>query len=425
MKRNTKKKAGKLKRKEISEVKTCRICGNNNLLEFFSLGAMPPPNLFPKKTGDLKNEPFYPLDVYFCQNCGLVQLKHVVNPDIMFRDYIYITAASNTMVEHFGRLAGELVQKFKLGPDLLVIDIGSNDGTLLAHFKELGTKTLGIDPAENLVGVAAEKGVEQLPLLFTNQIAKKVRQKYGKAKVITATNVFAHVNDIHDFVRGLKTLLADDGVFIAEFPYLVDLLEKGELDTIYHEHLSYFAIRPLLTLFEEHDLELFDVRRVSVHGGSIRLYVRQGGKKTIPASVKKLLRLEAKMAMENSGPYLDFAKKAYTKRRNLVEFLSDLKAKGKRIVGYGAAAKGNILLNFCNIGPETLDYIVDAIPDKQGRITPGTHIPVYPEAKLLETMPDYTLLLAWNFADEILKKNKEYRKRGGKFILVVPKIKIV
>lgn len=425
MKRNTKRKTGKPEREEIFEVKACRICKNNDLLEFFSLGAMPPPNLFPKSDDNLENEPFYPLDVYFCQHCGLVQLKHVVNPNIMFRDYIYITSGSNTMVEHFGRLAEELVKKFKLNSDSLVVDIGSNDGTLLSHFKRLGPRTLGIDPAENLVSVAAEKGIEQLPLLFTNQSAKKVRQKYGRAKVITATNVFAHVNDLHDFVRGLKTLLTNDGIFIAEFPYLVDLLEKEELDTIYHEHLSYFAIRPLLTLFEKHDLKLFDVKRLPVHGGSIRLYVRRGGKKTLTPVVKELLRLEERMGMETSKPYLDFAKKAYDKRRNLVKFLSDLKAKGKQIIGYGAAAKGNILLNFCNIGPEILDYIVDAIPDKQGRITPGVHIPVYPEAKLLEDMPDYALLLAWNFADEILEKNKEYRKKGGKFILVVPEIKIV
>lgn len=387
---------------------------------------MPPPNLFPQKTDDLAKEPFYPLDVWFCQNCGLVQLKHVVYPEIMFKDYIYITAASRTMIEHFGRLARHLVKRFSLTPQDLVVDIGSNDGTMLAHFKKLGVKTLGVDPAENLVKVAAEKGVEQLPLLFTNQAAKKVRQKYGRAKVITAANVFAHINDVHDFIRGLKNLLTEEGVFVAEFPYLLDLLEKDELDTIYHEHLSYFAVRPLLTLFEKHNMELFDVKRLPVHGGSIRLYVRRTGKKkaTSPA-VKKLLRLEEKMAMEKAKPYYDFSKKAYSKRRQLVKFLSDLRDKGERIVGYGAAAKGNILLNFCNIGPETLDYIVDSIPDKQGRITPGTHIPIYPEKKLLEDMPDYALLLAWNFADEILGKNKEYRKKGGKFILVVPEIRVV
>jgi len=411
--------------KEIIEQKNCRICGSSKPKMFLSLGSMPPPNMFPQKE-QLKNESFYPLDVSFCKNCGLVQLKHVVHPDIMFRDYIYVTSASQTMIKHLANLAEKTAKRFKVQPNSLVVDIGSNDGTFLSHFKKFKVRTLGIDPAENLKDVAKSKGIENIVALFSNRIANLVSRKYGKAKVITAINVVAHAGNLDDFFKGIKTLLSENGVFIAEFPYLVDLVEKDEFDTIYHEHLSYFSIKPLLLILEKYNLELFGVKRIPIHGGSIRLLIRHSrNKQKYPHPVKELLNLEEKIGLYNLDTYRNFAERVEKKKEDLLKLLRSLKSQGKKIVGYGAAAKGNILLNFCGIGPETLSYIVDSIPAKQGKVTPGTHIPIYPEKKLLEDMPEYALLLAWNFADEILGKNTQYKKQGGKFILIVPEIKIL
>lgn len=411
---------------DFIQIKLCRICHSPKLIEFFSLGVMPPPNLFPKNhPRNLKRESFYPLDVCLCQNCGLVQLKHTVNPNIMFKDYIYVTSGSKTMVNHFEGLAKDIMGRIKTSSEPLIVDIGSNDGTLLEQFLKYKVKALGVDPAKNLAKLAKSKGIETIASYFNQITSQKIKSKFGKAKVITATNVLAHVGNLHDFLEAVENLLDTDGIFVAEFPYLIDLLDKNAIDTIYHEHLSYFSIKPLLLLFGMHNLEIFDVERLNVHGGSIRLLVSHRQKTDKHNGVNKLLKLEESFGLNKPETYHNFAKKAYSKRQKLTNFLNSLKSKNCRIVGYGAAAKGNVLLNFTNIGKETIEYIVDSTPQKQGRLTPGTHIPIFPEAKLLEDMPDYTLILAWNFADEILKKNSQYRKQGGKFILTVPDIKIV
>lgn len=410
---------------EKLRVKECRICGSKNLYEFLSLGPMPIPNGFLTKEELKRPETYYPLGVYFCESCNLVQLTHVVPPEIMFKNYLYIPSTSTTMLQHFEELANETVEKFKLSPKDLVIDIGSNDGTLLNYFKEHEIKILGIDPASNLVKIAQLKGIETIDDFFTIKLAKKILKEKGKAKLITATNVVAHINNLHDLCEGISLLLDNEGVFITEFPYLPDLLSKNEFDTIYHEHLSYFAIRPLTKLFEKHQMRIFDIKRIPVHGGSIRIYVCHNQFKYKESeTVKEFQEQELLKKLHTKEPYDDFGRRVTVIKRDILNLLRRLRAQGKTIVGHGAAAKGNVLLNYCGIGTDLLDYIVDSIPFKLGRYTPGTHIPIYSEKRLENEVPDYTLLLAWNFADEILKKQIPYRMKGGQYIITIPYLRI-
>ena len=411
-------------KKEVFKLEACRACGSDNLLLFLQLGPTPAPNGFLKAHHRHKSEKFYPLDVSFCRNCGLVQLAHVVSPEVMFRNYVYIPSTSETMLNHFVSLAKQATKITQAQKGELSIDIGSNDGTLLKSFKSLGMNVLGVDPAENLAKKANKEGVETMCALFTKEVAVQIKKKYREAKTITATNVIAHVHDLHDFFEGIKILLSDEGLLIAEFPYLVDLLKKVEFDTIYQEHLSYFSITPFEKLLKKHNLYLVDIQRLPVHGGSVRVFVSKKPKKA-SSRVKKLLQLEKKKGILNPQTYLKFRRKVDKVRHELVQLLWKLRLENKQIIGYGASAKGNIILNYCRIGPETLNYIVDSIPYKQGKYTPGMHIPIFEEKKLLEDQPDYTLLLAWNFADEIIKKQEAYRKKGGKFILAIPKLTIV
>lgn len=411
-------------KKEVFKLEVCRVCDGRNLLLFLQLGPTPAPNGFLKANSRHRAEKFYPLDICFCQDCGLVQLAHVVSPKIMFKNYVYIPSTSETMRSHFASLAKQAIKETNAKLGDLSVDIGSNDGTLLKSFAQLGMKILGVDPAENLAKQANQEGVKTICALFTKKLVTKIKKNYGEARIITATNVVAHVHDLHDFLEGIKTLLSDDGLFIAEFPYLIDLIEKVEFDTIYQEHLSYFSITPFERLIKRHGLYLIDVQRLPVHGGSVRVFVSKEPK-NLNEKGKKLLELERKRGILTPQTYLKFRRKVDRVRHELVQLLWKLRLENKQIVGYGASAKGNIILNYCRIGPETLDYIVDSIPYKQGKFTPGMHIPIFPESKLLKDQPDYTLLLAWNFADEIIKKQHEYRKRGGKFILAIPKLTVV
>lgn len=407
------------------KIKNCRICKSTRLYNFLSLGSMPIPNGF-LTAKELKNgEYHYPLAASVCQSCWLVQLTHVIPPQFMFKNYLYIPSTSTTLLQHFRNFADQVVTEFSLKRKDFVIDIGSNDGTLLSFFKENEMKVLGVDPASNLAKVANLKGINTLDDFFTSQVARKIVQQFGVAAIITATNVVAHVHNLHDLCRAVKLLLAENGVFICEFPYLVDLIEKNEFDTIYHEHLSYFSIHPLTELFRQHALRIIDIKRTPIHGGSIRVYVAKKTSTHKPTSLPSLFLKEEKEKKINTlAPYLLFAKRVAKIRQTLVKYLRKLRKEGKKIVGYGASAKGNVLLNYCKISTDLVDYIVDSISYKQDKFTPGTHIPIYPEKRMEKEMPDFALLLAWNFAEEILKKQNKYREKGGRFIITIPHLRI-
>lgn len=347
-----------------------------------------------------------------------------MSPEILFEDYVYLTGMSQTMQRHFYQLALEVVNNFNLSKDDLVIDIGSNDGTLLRGFKQLGTRTLGIEPATNVALIAEEEGIETINDFFSVELVKNIIKRKGHAKVITGTNVFAHINYLDEILRAVDNLLTSDGIFIIEVPYLVDLLSNTEFDTMYHEHLSYFSLRPLVTLFKRFNMELFDVKRIQVHGGSIRCFIRKASS-PIQNSVYQLLTLEEDLRLNSFNTYREFAVRVRNVRSQLTSLLKKSKREGHKIVGYGATAKGNTLLNYCKIGPDILDYIVDNTPFKQGLYTPGMHIPVVPCDRIVKDLPDYTLLLAWNYLDEILKKEQKYRELGGKFIVPIPEPRIV
>ncbi len=398
----------------------CRICEKGDLISVLDLGYQPPANAFLKKE-DFSQEKKYPLNVYFCRSCHLLQLLDVVSPEVLFRDYVYVSSTSPVFIAHFESFAGCISERFKTR-DALVVDIGSNDGILLRHFKNLGAKILGIDPATNIAVKATQEGIETLPHFFSPELAENIVKERGRARIITANNVFAHIDDVKSLIKGVKILLEDEGVFIIEVPYLVDFLEKKLFDTVYHEHLSYFAISTLQAFFLSCGMEIFDVQKVSSHGGSIRVFVKKDGSNhKVEKSVREFLDHETELNLNSIDTYLDFSKEVNRNKSLLVDLLKNLKAENKKIAGYGAPAKGNTLLNYAGIDFNVLDYIIDDSPYKQGLYTPGTHIPVVGSEMLRKDKPDFLFILAWNFADSIIKKCADFKAEGGKFIIPVPR----
>lgn len=417
-----------MNKKEFIEVKECRICGSKELVDVLDLGSQPIPNGFLKKD-DLKlEEKKYPLAVVFCNNCSLLQVKYIIKPQVMFDNYLYIPSASKTRIQHFKNLADEVKELAQLKPNSLVIDVGSNDGSLLVCFKNLGVKTLGIDPAENLVKVASLSGINTYQGYFDSALAKKVVKEYGKAKAILATNVIAHIPNPHEVLKGGEILMEDNGIFVMQFPYSLDLIEKNLFDTIYHEHLSYFSVKSLMMLSDKSSLEIFNVEKSDLDGGSIKVYWKKkidNKRKVNKSYINQILDEEEKYGLFKIQTYEDFALRVEKLKEKSVKRLKKLRKKGKHIVGYGAAAKANVLLNYFNLNHKIIDYVVDSTPYKQGLYTPGTHIPIYSEDKIYETNPDYVLIFAWNFSHEIRAKNKKYRRNGGKFIVIEPDFKII
>jgi SAM-dependent methyltransferase len=404
----------------------CRLCAGRKLARFLSLGPQPLANSFVKPRDAGRDEPFFPLDVRLCESCGLVQLADVVEPELMFKDYLYVSSTSPVFVAHFEKFAGDVWKALDLQEDDLVVDVGSNDGILLKPFQALGAQALGVDPAENVARMATEAGVDTLCAFFGPDAARAIVDMKGRAKAVTACNVFAHVDDLDGFLEGLDALLDDDGVFMPEFPYLVDFFEKNLFDTVYHEHLSYLALKPLVPFFEKRGFEVFDAWRVGSHGGSLRLFVqRKGGNRPVSKAVGELLALEDKLGLSKLAPWKAFAERVERNKDALVALLLRLKEERRSILGYGAPAKGNTLLNYFRIGPGLVDAIVDDSPLKQGLLTPGTHIPVVAPSEIEARKPDYILILAWNFAEPIMKKLAPYAASGGKFIVPVPEPKVI
>lgn len=386
---------------------------------------MPKPNGFLVKPIAEKR---YPLNVCRCHICGNIQLEHVIDAGELFSHYLYMSSMSKTMLEHFAVTARYLVKRFNLKPKSFIVDIGSNDGTFLSTFKNFKVKTLGIDPAKNLKPVAAKVGVDTYTAFFGRESALKVAKKYGRADLISGINVFAHIDNLESVFRGVDILLKEKGVLMMEFPYLVDLVEKNEFDTIYHEHLSYFLSKPLEVLLARNGFEIFDFQRFSTHGGSIRLFIQRISERpyAISGKVTELYKYEHDIGMYSDETYKRFARNIEAIPIGLVSAVAKLKKQGKRVIGYGASAKGNVLLNMCGFGPKDIEYIVDSTPSKQGLYTPGTHIPIVSEEYLEQDNPDYAVMFIWNFKDEVIKKQKnKFLKRGGHFIIPVPKVELI
>ncbi len=405
---------------------SCRVCDRKRLVKVLSLGPTPLANAFLEQHQTRDAEVYYPLDAYLCRDCGLLQLLDVVAPEILFKDYVYVSSTSPVFIAHFPNFAEEAFSRFSLNRNSFVVDIGSNDGILLKPFKEKGARVLGVEPDAKIAALAKQSGIDSIVEFFSPAVAKAIVKRYGRADVVTATNVFAHIDDIHAVAKGVKKLLAPHGIFIIEVPYLGDFLQKNLFDTVYHEHLSYFCLFALALFFKRAGMRIIDVERVPTHGGSVRVFAANiGSRHEVTSRVKQLLSLERKLKLNEAKTYRRYGLRILQNRAKLLSLLSGLKQKGKRIAGYGAPAKGNTLLNFFSIGNDLLEYIVDDSPHKQGKHTPGKRVPVVSSSRLSKNPPDYLLILAWNFADSIMKKNESFRKGGGRFIIPVPYPKII
>jgi SAM-dependent methyltransferase len=372
-----------------------------------------------------KPQQVFPLDVFFCENCAHVQLLDVVDPRVLFENYVYVSGTSPAFVAHFENYANDLLGRFKPAAGSLVVDIGSNDGTLLRFFQKAGMNVLGIDPAKNIAENATRSGVETLPQFFTTALAKEISATRGTAKIITGNNVFAHIDDLKGVVDGVRTLLAPDGVFAFEVSYLLDVYENTLFDTIYHEHLDYHSVKPLVQFFHANGMELIEAIRVPSHGGSLRgIAKKAGGPHPAGASVQQCVDLEAKLGLHKAETFVQFGRNIDALKNELGKLLRRLKAEGKSIAGFGAPAKATTLMYHFGIGPDLIDFIIDDSPLKQGLFSPGLHIPVLPAAAIAERKPDYLVLLAWNFAGPIMQKNEAYKKQGGRFIVPIPKVEV-
>lgn len=403
----------------------CRICSSSDLSLVLDLGRMPLANASLQTPADFKHEQFYPLGVYFCAHCSLVQLLDVIHPSVLFSRYNYVTGTSDTIAAHNVEYARAIVTRLNMQPDDLVVEIASNDGSLLKQFAPYGVRTLGVEPATNIAEIANNAGIETVNQFFDSALALELASSYGKARAIIGNNVLAHLDDPIDFLNGCKQLLASDGLISVEVPYLYDLVEQLEYDTIYHEHLSYFSVKTLMFLSRAAELEIFSVEHVPVHGGSLRVLMgHPGAHDTSAANVSAMLNVEQARELDQLARYLAFSNQVIEHRQKLLHTLSAIRT-GHSLAGYGAPAKGNTLLNYCGIGTDLVPYTVDKSALKVGQFTPGMHIPVRPVSALAEDQPDYVLVLAWNFADEIVKQQKSYRDRGGKFIIPLPEPRII
>ena len=404
---------------------SCILCRDAKVEEFLDLGETALANQFLRADEIDGKEAKYPLRVGFCHGCGHVQLTESVPPAEMFDNYLYISSASDTLKDHLWDLSDLLVRRYGLGSKDLVIDVGCNDGTLLKGFQRRGVRLLGVDPAQNLAAFTDGSGIERYTKLFTAAAAKEVVAKWGPASLITATNTFPHIQKLDDFIEGLKIALTPGGVFVIEMHYLLDMIEQVAFDTIYHEHVSYWALGPMKRLFESHGMNVVDAERVPLHHGQLRVHVQRQGEGEVRPGVEAVLAGERAAGLDRFETYTDFARRTQKIKKDLHATLVALAGKGQKVAGYGAPAKGNTLLGFLDIGPDLLPYIVDRSPLKQGLYTPGTRIPVVAPERLLSDQPDYVLLLAWNFVDEIMLQQAEYLKRGGRFMVPVPEVRLI
>jgi hypothetical protein len=399
----------------------CRACDAESLSPVLDLGLQPLANALPASPEEFPGEARFPLVLCHCITCGLLQLVDVIDPEVLFGHYLYVTGTSTTIAEHNVRYAAAVRDVLGLRADDLVVEVASNDGSLLRCFQALGVRVLGIEPARNIAEIARERGVPTESVFFDREAGAALRASAGPARAVIGNNVLAHVGDPVGFLAGAAALLAPDGRVIVEVPYLEEMLDRLEYDTIYHEHLCYFSVGSLLTIAERAGLRVVRVDRVPVHGGSIRVWMARAD--AVPGHAREVLAMvdrEREAGLADPARLARFAEDVARNRREVVALLRRLRQEGATVAGYGAPAKGNTLLNYCGIDTDLLAYTVDRSPLKQHRYTPGTHLPILPPEVLLERQPDYVLILAWNFADEIIEQQDEYRRRGGRFILPVP-----
>lgn len=404
---------------------TCLACGAADVHQFIDLGDTALANKFLTAEELERTEPTFPLRVGFCRACHHVQLTTVVPPASMFEDYLYVSSASETLRRHLHELSDVVVERRALGASDLVIDIGCNDGTLLSGFRRHGVRTLGVDPAANLAVIESARGHDRFVGFFTEESAARIAAQWGRASAITATNTFPHIPNLAGFMRGIDRALAPGGVFVIEAHYLVDLLDQVAFDTVYHEHVSYWALAPMISLFRRHGFQVTRAERLPIHHGQLRVWVQREGEGTPDDTVDAVLRAEADRHLDRLETYEHFAQQVTQIRASVNQLLGELRAAGKKVAAYGAPAKGNTLLSYLGLGPDTIAFIVDRSPLKQGRYAPGTHIPVVAPDHLIDDPPDYMVLLAWNFQDEILAQQSAYRHRGGKFIVPIPTVTVV
>ena len=414
-----------------ADITVCRACGSPDIKTFLSLGKLPLSGHLLRQDQLNQQESRYPMDLAFCPECSLVQLVHTVAPEKVFQtDYPYFSSVSEAWVNHCKQNVEALIDRFSLNKKSLAVEIASNDGYLLQHFVAKGIPVLGIDPSEGPVKAALAKGIPTRNEFFTKTLAQELAWDGIYADVILGNNVLAHVADTNGFVAGVATLLAEKGVAVFEVPHVKELIDRCEFDTCYHEHLCYYSLKALKALFLSHGLAIFDVEQLPTHGGSIRIYAQHYHMITarrISPRLIQLLNEEDRWGVKDYQTYATFAKRVEQSKENLTQCLIDLAVKGKRVVAYGAAAKGGTLLNSCGIdtSAKLIEYVVDKSPAKQGRYMTGSRLPIYPTERLLEDQPDYALLLTWNFKEEILAQQAEYRRRGGKFIIPIPEIEVV
>lgn len=404
----------------------CRFCGEplNNI--FVSLGKSPLSNSY-LGAGELnKKEPVYPLDVYLCEKCFLVQLPEFESPENIFTDYAYFSSYSDTWLKHTRNYAEKMVKSYGINKNSFVVEIASNDGCLLENFVRMGIPVLGVEPARNVAEVARQKGVPTEAVFFGVDTAKRLKKENKAADLLLGNNVLAHVPDINDFVEGLKILLKPTGIITMEFPHLMRLIDGNQFDTIYHEHFSYLSFIAVEKIFNEHGLAIFDVEEIPTHGGSLRVYAahKEDKRKAISARVNELRSREFGKGYMDVKYYAEFKNKVSAVKKDILRFLDEVKKEKKSIVGYGAPAKGNTLLNYCGIRNEHIPYTVDRSPHKQGRFLPGSHIPIERPDKIKETKPDYVLILPWNIKDEIVEQVSFIRGWGGKFVTFVPGVSV-
>lgn len=403
----------------------CRACGAGSGRLILDLGNQPLANRLLTQAELGAPEPRFPLRLAACESCWLLQIIDLVPPADLFSDYLYFSSFSDALLRHSAAAVERHIRDFQLGPQSRVIEIASNDGYLLKNFVAAGIPCLGIEPAANIAKVATERGIPTLCRFFGEELAKELTASNQQADLILANNVFAHVPDINGFVAGIATLLQPGGRAVIEFPYGCDMVEHVEFDTIYHEHVFYFTLTALVPLMARHGMEVFNVERLAIHGGSLRLSIARTGTHTVLPAVATLAAEERSKGVGSAGYYDDFGRRVQGIKQDLIALLDRLQSEGKSIAAYGASAKGSTLLNFYGLDSRRISFVVDRSTAKQGRFTPGTHIPIVPPEELVRRRPDYAVLLTWNFAEEILAQQQAYRDAGGHFIVPVPTVRVV